>query len=199
MNKTTSIPSPSLQSQPALVRLGCLLLLGGVLAGCSSVSTHEDKAPIKARTFSFLNAGSKPVPNYADARKEAHAMVQQAITSNLAAKGVSYVESGGNVTVAYLIVVGDNAVTTSLNEYFGYTADSEAIVNKVHAEQTGSEERAYVQAGTLVIDFIDPVSSKLLQRRSIQARLLRDLPQEKRMARLQAIVDEALKNLPVSP
>jgi hypothetical protein len=181
-------------------RLGMLncLLLAGSLAACSSVKTHVDKGPIKARTFSFLDTGSKQPPEYADQRSQAHAMVQEALTRNLATKGITHVDSGGDVTVAYLIVVGNNTATTSLNDYFGYTPDSEAFVNKVHSEQTGSDARGYFEAGTLVIDFVAPAGSKLLQRRSIHAQVLRNLPAEKRSERVQAIVDQALKDVPFS-
>jgi len=178
--------------------VGCLFL-AGLVAGCSSVKTQVDKSAVKARTFSFLNTGSKQLPSYAEERKQAHEMVQQALIKNLAAKGVSYTPSGGDVTVAYLIVVGNNSTTTSLNSYFGYTPDSEAFVNKVHSEQTGNDNaRGYFEAGTLVIDLVDPTTSKLLQRRSIQAQVLRNLPTETRQARVQAIVDQALKDLPIS-
>ncbi len=176
---------------------GCLLL-AGMFAACSSVKTHVDKGPLKARSFSFLNTGSKALPSYAEERKLAHEMVQQAIIKNLGAKGVTYAPSGGDITLAYLIVVGNNTTTTSLNSYFGYTPDSEAFVNKVHSEQTGSDARGYFEAGTLVIDFVDPTTSKLLQRRSIQAQVLRNLPSTTRTARVQAIVDQALQDLPVS-
>jgi len=50
----------------------------------------------------------------------------------------------------------------------------------------------------LVIDVLDPATSKLLQRRSIQAPLLRDLPAEKRTERVQEIVDQTLRDLPIS-
>ena len=179
--------------------LGCLLL-AAVLAACSSVKTHVDKGPVKAHTFSFLNTGSRQAPDYADQSAQAHAMVQQALTKNLAARGITHVPSGGDITVAYLIVVGNNSTTTSLNGYFGYTEDSDAFVQKVHAQQTGSDKaRAYFEAGTLVIDIVDPGTSRLLQRRSIQAQVLRNLPLEQRSERVQAIVDQALKDVPLSP
>jgi len=95
--------------------------------------------------------------------------------------------------------VGNNVATTSLNSYFGYTPDSEALVEKVHSQQTGSEaSRGYLETGTLVIDVLDPATSKLLQRRSLQAPLLRDLPAEKRTERVQEIVDQTLRDLPIS-
>lgn len=179
------------------VLLGCAVI-AGLVAACSSVKTYVDKAPIKARTFSFLNTGSKPVPTYAEESTKAHAMVQEAVTKNLGSKGVQYVASGGDVLVGYLIVVGNNTTTTSLNTYFGYTDESDAFLNKVHSTQTGGGARNYFEAGTLVLDFIDAAGTKLLQRRTIQGQVFRNLPMETRTARLQSVVDEALKNLPLS-
>lgn len=167
-----------------------------VLVGCSSVKTHVDRGPVTARTFSFLNTGPQPAPDYAEARQQAHVMVQQALIKNLAAKGVSQVSSGGDVTVAYLVIVGNNATTTSLNRYFGYGSDADALVEKVHKEQTETDpNRNYFEAGTLVIDIVDPKTSKVLQRRSIQAQVLRNLPTETRAARVQGIVDQALADV----
>jgi hypothetical protein len=138
------------------------------------------------------------MPGYAEERKEAHAMVQQALVQNLAKRGVSHVPSGGDISVAYLIVVGNNGATTSLNSYFGYSDDSEAILEKVHAEQTDkNSSRGYLESGTLVVDLVDPKSSKLLQRRSIRAQVLRNLTTQDRTTRLQAIVDQALQDLPL--
>ncbi len=174
------------------------LLLAALLAGCSSVKTHVNKGPVRARTFSFLNTGADRVPDYAETRKEAHALVQKALMTNLAARGLTYVPSGGDITVAYLIIVGNNGTTTSLNSYFGYTPDSDAFVEKVHSEQTTSGARGYFEAGTLVIDLLNPATSKLLQRRSVQAQILRNLPLEKRSARIQSLVDQALRDVPIS-
>lgn len=181
---------------PAL--LGCLLL-AGLLAACSSVKTHVDKGPVKARTFSFVNPGSKQLPTFADQREQIHVMVQQAIINNLANKGVSYTAAGGDITVAYLIIAGNNTTTTSLNDYFGYTEDSAALLEKVHSQQAVSDSsRGYFEAGTLVIDFVDPGTSKLLQRRSIHAQVLRNLTPETRTARVQAIVDQTLNDVPLA-
>jgi PBP1b-binding outer membrane lipoprotein LpoB len=166
------------------------------LAGCSSVKSHVDTGPIHARTFSFINAGSRELPAYAESRKQAHTAVQDAITRNLAEKGVVHAERGGDVTVAYLIIVGNNATTTSLNEYFGYTSDADALTDKFHkTEAVKNNDRAYYEAGTLVIDFLDPGTSKLLKRATVQAQILRELPMAQREARLQGFVDQALADL----
>src|SRR5215472_8855557 len=95
-----------------------LRLLGSIslalaLVGCSSVKTQVDKGAVNARTFSFLNTGNRQTPTYAESNKQAHAMVQQALIHNLAEKGITYTATGGDVTVAYLIIVGNNVATTS--------------------------------------------------------------------------------------
>jgi hypothetical protein len=169
------------------------------LAGCSSVKTHVDTGPIQARTFSFMNVGTKDVPTYVERRKQAHAAVQEAITKNLTAKGVNHVPQGGDITVAYLIIAGNNATTTSLNEYFGYTSDATALMEKAHNEQAVKKsDRGYVEAGTLVIDILDSKTSNLLKRATIQAQILRELPLDAREARLQGLVDQALSDLRIS-
>jgi len=183
---------------------GLSLLAAGAfvlgVGGCSSVKSHVDEGHISARSFSFLNTASRQTPNYAEDSKQAHAMVQQAIINNLAAKGVTNVVSGGDITVAYLIIVGNNISTTSLNEYFGYTEDAMAMVEEVHKKQTASAgNRGYFEAGTLVIDFLSPATSKVLQRRSIEAPVLRNLPAEQRTERVQSIVNQALSDLPIAP
>ena len=101
--------------------------------------------------------------------------------------------------MAYLIIAGNNATTTSLNEYFGYTPDATALVDKAHTQQAvKGSDRGYFEAGSLVIDFVDPGTSKVLQRATVQAPILRELPLDAREARLQGLVDQALADLHIS-
>ena len=163
------------------------------------MKTHVDTGPITARTFSFLNTGPKETPAFADKRAQVYTMINEAITRNLAAKGASKVPSGGDVTVAYLVIAGNNATTTSLNDYFGYTDDATKLVDKVHTEQAiKSNDRNYFEEGTLVIDVISPQTMKLLKRASVQSPILRNVAPEVRQARLQSLVDQALSDLRIS-
>ena len=198
MHKITH--NPISDSSKTTCAIFCLFLAAGLIfAGCSSVKTHVDRGAVTAKTFSFLNTGPQSTPSYAEDRQQAHVMIQQAIIKNMAARGVTQVASGGDITVAYLVIVGNNATTTSLNRYFGYGSDADALVEKVHQEQTETDpNRNYFEAGTLVIDLVDPKTSKLLQRRSIQAQVLRNLPMETRAARVQSLVDQALADVRIS-
>src|SRR5262247_1060975 len=85
-----------------------LLLLTCALAGCSSTPTKVDTGPIHARTFSFINPGPKPFPTYADDRQQINTMIQDTITRTLSLRGVNKVPQGGDITVAYLVITGNN-------------------------------------------------------------------------------------------
>ena len=167
------------------------------LAGCSSTPTKVNTGAIPARTFSFVNLGLPP--DYAENRAHIHALVQNAISRNLAAKGVARSASGpGDVTVAYLVILGNNATTSSIHDYFGYGEDATALVEKAHAAGTGSKNPNFFEAGTLVIDIIDSRNYKLLKRNYVTRSILRNPAVEVRQARMQEAVDEALKDLRIA-
>ncbi len=173
-----------------------LLALSAVLclAGCSSTPAKVDTGAIPARTFSFVKTGA--APSYGDNRAELHAAIQSIIARNLATKGLTQAAAGqGDVTVGYLLIIGDNATTTTINDYFGYGPDAMALAEKAHKVGTSSENPNHFEAGTLVIDVIDTKSFRLLKRNYVMRPILRDPSAEVRQARLQEAVDAALKDL----
>jgi hypothetical protein len=179
------------------MKLNALFILAAAvlaLAGCSSTSTRVDSGAIPARTFSFVQRRN-PAPDYADDRQHVHTLIQTAITKNLATRGVGKAEAGGDVTVAYLVIIGNNAMTTSLNDYFGYGGDADALVGKAQKGYTSTKNPNYFEAGTLVIDLVDTRSFKLLKRGYATRPILRSLPEDQRAARLQEVVDEILGDL----
>ena len=178
-----------------------LTLLAGVLAlaGCSSTPTKVDTGSIRARTFSYVDRGSKPSPNYAENRQAVHQMIQEAITKDLAARGVTRVDRGGDLTVGYLVIVGNNATTTTINDYFGYGADAAGLHAKAHEAYTDSKNPNYFEAGTLLIDLTDSKSFKLLKRGYATRPILRNIPDDARAARIQELVDEILRDVRIGP
>lgn len=175
--------------------LSTLALVAFLAGGCSTPTT-VDKGPIHATTFSFVQA--KPAP-FADNDAAIHAVIQEAITKNLAAKGVSKLPMGGDVTVAYLLILGNPVATEYINDYFGYhREDLTGLMNKAHKAYTENQGPDYFEAGTLVIDFIDP-AGKVLWRSYATRRLLGNPTAEQRASYVQGAVDEALANLRVVP
>jgi hypothetical protein len=177
-----------------------ILLAAGALAlvGCSSTPTRVDKGPIQAHTFSFMDTGGKPPVTFADMRPDLHPRIQDAITKSLAAKGLTKVASGGDVVVGYLIIVSDGVSTTALDDYFGYTMSAEKLQEKAHeAFVLDNKNPTPYPAGTLVIDIVDGKTFQLLKRNFVSRPIMRQLPLDERVARLQEAVDEALQGLRV--
>ncbi len=164
-----------------------------MLAGCSSTQTKVDTGPIHARTFSFVNRGQ--TPDYADDRQAAHAMIQAAITKDLAAHGVTRVASGGDVIVGYLVILGNNVSTEAINTYFGYSQGADALHDEAQKAYGSSKNPNYFEAGTLVIDIIDSRDYKLLRRQYATRPILQNITAEARAERIQGVVDEILANL----
>jgi hypothetical protein len=176
-----------------------LTLAALLLAGCSTAPTHVDKGPIRAATFNFIDGGSKAAPGFADNREQVHATIQEAITRNLASRGLSRVPAGGDVTIAYMIIVGNNGSTEAISTYFGYgREDASALHEKAQEAYSSSKNPNYFEAGTLLIDVVDGKTFKLLQRSYVTRPLLQDASAAVRVERIQEAVDTALKGLEVA-
>jgi hypothetical protein len=177
----------------------CLLATGAVLlAGCSSAPTKVNTGDVHARTFSFVTGRPMP-PDYAEKREQVHQLIQSAITTNLTAKGLSRTPAGGDVFLAYLIILGDNVATTDVNDYFGYGRDSDALLDKAHEKGAiESKNPNPFVAGTLVIDVIDAKTYKLLYRNYVVRQVFRNVPADARAERIQSAVDQALAGLKVA-
>jgi hypothetical protein len=175
-----------------------VVLTGLLVAGCSSTPTRVDKGPIKAQTFNFINGGVAPTAEFADKREAIHKTIQDAITHNLAGKGITKVASGGDVTVAYLVIVGNNASTESIRTYFGYGRDAAELHDKAHTAYTSSKNPNYFEAGTLLIDLVDAKTFEVVKRNYVVRPTLSNPTAEVRAAYIQAAVDEVLKDLRVA-
>jgi hypothetical protein len=178
-----------------------LILSSGVLllSACSSTPAKVDAGAIHARTFSFVERGPKPYPAFVDKRQPVHDMIQEAISKNLAARGVTRVASEGDITVAYLVIIGNNASTTSVRDYFGYGRDTTELEEKAYSAYNSTETPNYFEAGTLLIDLIDSKSYKLLKRGYATRPALRNVSEQARATTIQGAVDEILRDLRLEP
>ena len=176
-----------------------LLAVGAVaLAGCSSTPTKVNTGPIHAHSFSFVKNPDKPAPAYANNEQAVHALIQEDITKNLAKRGINHVAAGGDVTVAYLIITGNNVAARTISDYYGYGDDTPDLLDKAHAAYSSSKNPNYFEAGTLVVDIIDAKTYKVLYRNYVSRPALRNPPAEVRAANIQGAVNEVLSNLRIA-
>jgi hypothetical protein len=126
-------------------------------------------------------------------------MIQKAITDNLSARGMSKVDGVGDITVAYLIIVGNNVSTMTINTYFGYGEDATKLAEKAQEKYaTDNKNPNYFEAGTLVIDLIDSKTFKLLKRSYVTRPILKSASDDVRQNHIRDAVDEALKDVRVA-
>jgi hypothetical protein len=176
-----------------------LILVAMAPAASAGAPAKVNKGAIHARTFNFVKPSSKPVPGFVDNSEAVHAMIQKAITRNLAARGVTRVNAGGDVTVPYLVITGNNASTTAIQEYFGYSDDIEDLHERAQKAYTRTKNPNHFEAGTLLIDIVDGRNFKLMKRGHATRPSLRDLSAGAKAARIQEVVDEILRDVRIGP
>jgi hypothetical protein len=171
--------------------------LAALLAGCSPVKTRVDTGTIKAGTFAFV-ARSRPAPPVPDDGEHIHEAIQEAITRNLAAKGVRRVTANPDVMVAYLVVLADRATTRTVDTYFGRGRSSADLTDEAH-KAFANKKNPNGDAGTLLIDFLDGRTAALLKRTFVARTILQNQSPAVRAVNIQTAVDEVLSDLQIEP
>ena len=173
----------------------CLLAF---VAACSpKVQTRVDAGPIRAHTFAFV-ARDTPAPRSPDDIEHVHAVIQEAIATNLEGKGLRRVEASPDVMVAYLVVIGDRTTTRAIDTYFGRGRLYGDLLNKAHEAYADADNPTNLEAGTLLIDVLDGRTAAVLWRNHVTRAVLQNPSPELRAAHIQDAVDEALRGLRVT-
>jgi hypothetical protein len=135
---------------------------------------------LQGKTFSFITPHRAATPG----RSEAHGYnpaIQAGIEKELLRKGLKRVDSGGDITVAYLIAIRSGASTSAVSEFFGHGEETEKLLAQAHKRATKlvkeMDENRMVdsrkfKAAALVIDMVDAKSTDLLFRQSVVRPLL---------------------------
>jgi hypothetical protein len=172
------------------------LIIAVGISTSSAVPTKVNN-PIRGQTFSFVTRKSNALTADIDDRAAIHKMIQNAITKNLAGRGLNAVGSGGDVTVAYLTILGNNVSTERVSQYFGYSDDVEKLHDKAQKAYTRSKNPNDFEAGTLLIDIIDGKSFKLLKRGYVTRPRLQGMSANQKAARIQEAVDAILQDIKI--
>lgn len=169
------------------------------LVGCSSTPVRVNSGPIVAKTFDFIKPKPKPLPVFADPDEKVNAIVQTAITESLARRGITRSETRSEITVAYMVIVGNSASITSIEDYFGYGRDTSELKDRAFKEYTNGDNPEQFRAGTLLIDMLDSNSGKLLHREYATRVLLNNSPDQEKGRRLREVVEEIVSRIHFNP
>ncbi|MBK1792104.1 DUF4136 domain-containing protein [Persicirhabdus sediminis] len=135
--------------------------------------------------------GSKP--SYADQSEKVNQMIQSSIKEQFASHGLATDSPNADLTVGYMLVLQDNASTTSEDDHFGYGRDAEEIVDAAHMEGVIKSERPdYFEAGAIVIDVLDSKTNELVYRSFATRDLLTNPSTSQRKKAISGAVNEAL-------
>lgn len=178
------------------IPFGWFVACAALMVGCSSVPTRVAKGPVRASTYSLMSSKNQS-RGLADARhEEVHQEIQAALAEEMERKGMTRVDQGGDVQVAYLIVLVDNVSTTTDAEYFGFGRDADALAKKAHKARDRSTNRDWFEVGALVVDVVNPGDSKLLYRSTAQMDV-RNTTAANRADRVNRLVAACLESLPI--
>ena len=175
------------------------VLTGLLLAGCTSAPTRVDKGAVSAHNFNFINGGIALTPPAKDKRDVAHQMIQEAITKNLAARGISRTTATqGDVIVGYMVILGNHVSTEAITTYFGYGQQADALHDKAQSGYSGYKNPNDFEAGTLMIDVVDAKTYELIYRDYVVRPVLADATAAARAEYIQEAVDAGLKKMRVA-
>ena len=133
-------------------------------------------------------------PHSADSdEKLIHSTIQQEINNQFQTHGIQYAKEEAELIVSYLILIQNNAVSTSMNDF--YTNSGSEILSYAHEKVTIQKDLPMdLEQGTLVVDIIDVEKRKIIHRDYSTKRILPGLSSAQRKKRIQEIVRESLND-----
>ncbi len=168
------------------IRLLIVSSLMVIAFGCSTISVKYDydtKADFTSlKTFSFM-----PVPAQANINTLNVKRIQDAVRTQLEFKGHTMIPDNPDFLISMhltkeqkKLVIVDRGYSYGTGRYWG----------------TGFSREFEYEEGTFVLDFVDTQSKELIWRGVAQGEIRDDLSPEKRIKRINEIVQKILSNFP---
>ncbi len=183
------------------LKTSALVAAATALVGCEGfviTSDHDPSADFSAlRTFAW-----SPDPPYisGDARvtdPDVHDMIRGAISAQLPAHGIAETANDPDLWVNYSLILETTTDLRTLNDFHDYPFVG---VDFSRATELGFGSGAtYVHElteGTLVLDFVEPESRKLLWRASAQTSVHENPSDERRRTRINNALKRMLRHYP---
>ncbi len=183
-------------------KLGFVVITLVILSSCSSLkvtSNIDEKVDISnSKTFSYN--GWTEVNDMIEVDRK---VIEKAFANELKQRGLTYVESGGDIIVSLFIVVNKNSTTNRYNSYYGHGPYGFSQPTwgwgMGYAGGYGSSagvpyrESAFYK-GTLVCDAFDKKTKKLAWQGVISKALDNE---KKRKGAIEQIVARVMKDFPI--
>lgn len=174
-------------------------MIAALLASCSPVTviadTDSETDFSRYRTFSFLGWQADSDQQLDEEDKQ---ILYEAFEKEFNARGLTYVEQGGDMDVSLFIVFNERSAVSAYNRYTGTAHGAYDLYDSGWAYGYGNtkySQRAY-QVGTLVMDAFDGKTKKQIWQGTVQSKVTAD-----RASRARSIpkkVGLLMKKFPVS-
>ena len=170
---------------------GLILSLTLLLAACSGISTSTDYDPAanfgSYGTYSWAETEGTSMDDLTDAR------VRSAVDATLAAKGLSKMNSGGDLAVAYQVTTADrktyNTVSTGWGGGYRYGWGGGGMGMTTTTEQNYTE-------GTVILAMFDQGTKSLVWKGTASGTVDPGKSPQERAETIQGAFDKMLKDFP---
>jgi hypothetical protein len=175
-----------------------LLALSSIICSCST-SINMPKGTSKGYQSARLikHNPDADVSTDADAvarEKKVHSMIHSAISKEFSTHGISYGKENSDLTVAYLVMIQNNAITFHYNDYFGRNRDADAIAEYAHLKGAVHTKRnEFFERAIILVDVIDTKTNMLVFRNHYAKDMVDSPTDAQRKQRVQAAVKDALE------
>ena len=167
------------------------ILLTGLLSGCSTMEIYVDHDPDASfenlKRYAWMPDPPKVTGDPRVDNPIIHRFVREAVEDRLKSRGFERDDDAPDVWVGFIADVRQRTEFRAVNERRRYSS----------ASWTELRERAYDE-GTLILDFVDPKTRKLLWRGSARAEVHLSASQSRKRERIKEAVDRILERFPPS-
>ncbi len=171
------------------------------LAACSSVKTSSDYEKTtdftQYKNFTWIDTSAGGISKMATPMMDTR--IRNSIEQQLVSQGYQKTDAGSDLYVNYSVLTEDKVDITTHNLYGGYGAGwgwrGGYGYRGVQPGFTDVDVREY-KSGTLLIDFIDPASNKLIWRGMGSKRIPSSTTPEKLDKLVNTVVESILNNFP---
>jgi hypothetical protein len=171
--------------------LGMALSLMLLLAACSGISTSTDYDP--AANFSSYGTYSWAETDAKSTDDLTHGRITSAVDASLAAKGLSKVNSGGDLAVAYQVTTADRKTYSTMSS--GWGGGYRYGWGGGGMGMTTTTEQSYTD-GTVIVAMFDEATKNLVWKGTASKTIDPGKSPEDRAATIQSAVDKMLADFP---